>query len=68
MTEALITLGFFVALILNAWVVDTQPWKKKVYPAVLSSSPSLEEAEWGIKPQAPPVTLRCVAARACWSS
>ncbi|KAG2493903.1 hypothetical protein HYH03_007840 [Edaphochlamys debaryana] len=29
LAEALITLGFFFVLLLNAWIIDTQPWKKR---------------------------------------
>lgn len=56
LVEALLTLGFFVMLLLCAWVVDTQPWKKKVYPS--GDAPSLEAAEDGVKSTA--VSVRSV--------
>lgn len=45
--EAFLTLAFFGMLVLNAWLVDTQPWKKRVYmsPPPASSADSSEGKE-----------------------
>ncbi len=56
LAEALLTLVFFVMLLVCAWTVDTQPWKKKVYPSGDAPS-SLEDAEGGVKSASLP---RCV--------
>lgn len=44
LAEALLTLLFFVLLVLTAWLVDTQPWKKRVYLSPPEASTALATA------------------------
>lgn len=47
--EGLLTFCFTGVVILHAWIMDTQPWKRRVYADPCSAVASQEEAERGIK-------------------
>ena len=62
-TEALITIAFFWAMLVTCYWVDVWPWKKKIQPTL----PSPEQAEAGGDSRPHQVRLRglCTVQGAC---